>query len=136
MTVLIIGFVTLSLLLATAVMAASAVYLEHKKLLSLADGAALAAADAYVAGEIGGGSSPSTTLADSRVLAAAGSYLDKSHAFVSHDHLTVQAETGRGPGDTAVVVLASIAHPPLISFLLPDGIAVEAKSTARSRLTQ
>ncbi|WOH17331.1 pilus assembly protein TadG-related protein [Paenarthrobacter sp. GOM3] len=136
MTVLIVGFVALSLLLATAVMAASAVYLEHKKLLSLADGAALAAADSYVAGEIGGGSSPSTALADNRVLAAAGSYLAKSHAFESHDHLTVEAETGRGPGDTAVVVLTSIAHPPVISFLLPDGIAVEAKSTARSRLTQ
>ena len=50
MTVLIVGFVLLALLLAAVVMAASAIYLEHKKLLSLADGAALAAADSYVVG--------------------------------------------------------------------------------------
>ena len=63
-TVLILGFVLLSLLLASVVMGASAIYLERKKLLSLADGAALAAADSYTVGDIGGSSTPSTSLVD------------------------------------------------------------------------
>lgn len=100
-TVLILGgFVLLSLLLASVVMGASAIYLERKKLLSLADGAALAAADSYTAGDIGGGSgTPSTSLVDGRVLAATGSYLDASNAFSRHDQLAVAAGgTGSEPG--------------------------------------
>lgn len=135
-TVLIVGFVLLSLLLASVMMAASAVYLEQKKLLSLADGAALAAADSYTVGDMAGGSIPSHSLVDARVLAATGSYLDASSAFSRHDHLAVAAGTGSEPGGTAVVVLTAVAHPPVVSFLLPDGILIEARSTARSRLTQ
>jgi len=135
-TVLILGYVVLALLLATVVMAASSVYLEHKKLLSLADGAALAAADSYLVGDLEGGSIPAVSLMDDRVLAAAGSYLGKSNAFAGHERLEVGEGTGSEPGGTAVVVLRSVAHPPVISFLVPDGIVVEARATARSRLTQ
>lgn len=139
-TVLILGYVVLALLLATVVMAASSVYLEHKKLLSLADGAALAAADSYLVGDLEGdlegGSLPAVSLMDDRVLAAAGSYLGKSNAFAGHERLEVGEGTGSEPGGTAVVVLRSVAHPPVISFLVPDGIVVEARATARSRLTQ
>jgi hypothetical protein len=136
MTVLIVGYVVLALLLATVVMAASAIYLEHKKLLSLADGAALAAADSFMVGDLGGGTKPTTTLVDERVTTAANSYLTGNDAFARHDHLAVVAGTESLPGGTAVVVLTAVAHPPVISFLLPDGVVIEARSTARSRLTQ
>lgn len=135
-TVLILGYVLLALLLATVVMAASAMYLEHKKLLSLADGAALAAADSYLVEDLQGGNVPAVSLADDRVLATAESYLDKSKAFAAHDHLVVAQGTGSEPGGTAVVVLRAVAHPPVVSFLVPDGIVIEAKATARSRLRQ
>jgi hypothetical protein len=135
-TVLILGYVLLALLLATVVMAASAMYLEHKKLLSLADGAALAAADSYLVEDLQGGNVPAVSLADDRVLATAESYLNKSKAFAAHDQLVVAQGTGSEPGGTAVVVLRAVAHPPLVSFLVPDGIVIEAKATARSRLTQ
>ncbi|PRB44297.1 hypothetical protein CQ020_03555 [Arthrobacter sp. MYb23] len=135
-TVLVVGFVLLSLLLASVVMAASAVYLEHKKLLSLADGAALAAADSYRVGDIGGSTIPATSLVDERVLAATYSYLEASRASSRQQDLAVAGGTGSEPGGTAVVVLTAVVHPPLISFLLPEGILIEAKATARSRLTQ
>ncbi|MEV7661042.1 Tad domain-containing protein [Paenarthrobacter sp. NPDC089316] len=135
-TVLILGYVVLALLLATVVMAASAMYLEHKKLLSLADGAALAASDSYLVEDLQGGTVPSVTLVDDRVLAATQSYLAKSKAFADHDRLEVGEGTGSEAGGTAVVVLRAVAHPPVISFLVPDGIVIEAKATARSRLTQ
>ncbi|WP_232481341.1 pilus assembly protein TadG-related protein [Arthrobacter sp. YN] len=134
--VLIIGFVVLALLLATVVMAASAVYLEHKKLLSLADGAALAAADSFMVGDIGTGSRPGPSLVDERVRSGAASYLSGTGASSHHDRLALAAGTGSEPGGTAVVVLTAVAHPPVISFLLPDGILVEARSVARSTLTQ
>ncbi|TVU63382.1 hypothetical protein FQP90_10405 [Paenarthrobacter nitroguajacolicus] len=136
MTVLIVGFVVLALLLAAGVMAASAVYLEHKKLLSLADGAALAAADSFMVADIGGGGKPSTSLVDERVLTAAASYLTSSNAYARHDQLSIGAGTGSEPGGTSVVVLTAVAHPPVVSILLPEGIMVEARSTARSKLTQ
>ena len=53
MLVLSIGFMLIALLVATVVMAASSVYLEHKKLLSLADGASVAAADNFTLGQLG-----------------------------------------------------------------------------------
>ena len=36
----------------------------------------------------------------------------------------------------AVVVLTAAVHPPVVNFLVPDGIRIEARSTARSRLTR
>ena len=73
--VLIIGFVLLALLVATVVMAASSVYLEHKKLLSLADGASVAAADSFTLGQLEtAGGSPTAVLSGARVRSAAVDY--------------------------------------------------------------
>ena len=52
MMVFIIGYVVLALLVTTVVVDASSVYLEHKKLLSLADGASVAAADSFTLGQV------------------------------------------------------------------------------------
>lgn len=134
--VLTLGFVVLALLTATVVMAITGLYLEHKKLLSLADGAALAAADTYMADDISDGTRPSPSLVDDRVKGTASAFLQSAGAFSAHDRLAIGPGTGNAPGGTAVVELSAVVHPPVISFLLPDGIVVEARSTARSRLTQ
>ena len=52
MMVMILGYVMVALLLTTVVIGISSVYLEHKRLLSLADGASLAAADSYTLGDV------------------------------------------------------------------------------------
>jgi hypothetical protein len=134
--VLSIGFILLALLTATVVMAVSAVYIEHKKLLSLADGAALAASDTFMAGDVEGGAAPAVSLVDERVFEAVQAYLAASGAYEVHDQLRIEPGTGSGPGGTALVTLSAVAHPPVVSFVLPDGIPVEAHSIARSRLTQ
>ena len=70
MLVLGIGFILIALLVATVVMAASSVYLEHKKLLSLADGASVAAADSFTLGQLGNaGGTPSAVLSGARCAA-------------------------------------------------------------------
>ena len=135
--VLIIGFVLLALLLTTVVVAASSVYIEHKKLLSLADGASVAAADSFTLGQLEtGGGSPTASLTGARVRSTAVEFLDRSSASGRFSGLTVGPGTGSPDGSTAVVVLSAAVHPPVVTFLVPDGIRIEASSTARSRLTR
>lgn len=137
MTVLIIGFVLLALLLATVVVAASSVYIEHKKLLSLADGASVAAADSFTLGQLEtGGGSPTAVLTGARVRGAAVEFLDRSSASARFSGLALGPGTGSPDGSTAVVVLSAAVHPPVVNFLVPDGIRIEASSTARSQLTR
>lgn len=135
--VLIIGYVLLALLVTTVVAAASTVYIEHKKLLSLADGASVAAADSFTLGQLEGSSgSPAAVLNAGRVRSTAADYLNRNGAFARFSGLAVGPATGSPDGSTAVVVLSAAVHPPIVNFLVPDGIRIEATSTARSRLTR
>lgn len=135
--VMILGYVLLALLVATVVVGISAVYLEHKRLLSLADGASLAAADSYTLGEVATqGGSPSAVLNPARVRNVAADFVARSPASQRFSDLAVAGATGTPDGSTAVVVLTAAVHPPVVNFLIPDGIRIEATSTARSRLTR
>lgn len=137
MIVMIIGYALLALLVVTVVIGISSVYLEHKRLLSLADGASLAAADSYTLGEVTGETgSPSAVLGSERVRTVAADFVARSPASARFDGLDVTQGTGSPDGSTAVVVLSSVVHPPVVNFLVPDGIRIEAASTARSRLTR
>ncbi|TQJ33033.1 pilus assembly protein TadG-related protein [Arthrobacter sp. SLBN-122] len=135
--VMILGYIVLALLVATVVIGISAVYLEHKRLLSLADGASLAAADSYTLGEVTSqGGSPSAVLSPARVRNVAADFIARSPASQRFSGLAVTGATGTPDGSTAVVVLTAAVHPPVVNFLVPDGIRIEAASTARSRLTR
>ena len=135
--VMILGYVLLALLVATVVIGVSAVYLEHKRLLSLADGASLAAADSYTLGEVSAeGGSPSAVLNPARVRNVAADFVARSPASQRFSGLAVSGATGTPDGSTAVVVLTAAVRPPVVNFLVPDGIRIEATSTARSRLTR
>lgn len=135
--VLIIGYVLLALLVTAAVAGASSVYIEHKKLLSLADGASVAAADSFTLGQLESATgSPTAVLSAVRVRSTAADYLNRTGAFGRFSGLEVAPATGSPDGSTAVVVLSAAVHPPIVNFLVPDGLRIEATSTARSRLTR
>ncbi len=137
MMVMILGYVVLALLVTTVVIGISSVYLEHKRLLSLADGASVAAADSYTLGEVATqGGSPSAVLSSARVRNVAADFVSRSPASQRFDGLAVAGTTGTPDGSTAVVVLTAAVHPPVVNFLMPAGITIEATSTARSRLTR
>ncbi|HKU31724.1 MAG TPA: pilus assembly protein TadG-related protein [Arthrobacter sp.] len=137
MMVLIIGYVVIALLLAVVVAAASAVYIEHKKLLSVADAASVAAADSYALGEVAGGAgTPSAVLKSERVRGVVESYLARDGTHSRFDRLAIGDGTGSPESATAEVVLKAVAHPPVVGFFMPEGIVVEARSTARARLTR
>lgn len=136
-TVLTIGYVLLALLLTSVVMAVSTVYIEHKKLLSMADGASVAAADSYTLGQMETkAGTPSAVLNGGRVRTVVMDYLTQNDAFTRFDGLAIEPPTGSADGSTAVVVLSAAVHPPIVNFLVPDGIAIQAESTARARLSR
>jgi hypothetical protein len=66
----------------------------------------------------------------------AADFVARSPASERFDDLAVAGTTGTPDGSTAVVVLTAAVHPPVVNFLVPAGIPIEATSTARSRLTR
>jgi uncharacterized membrane protein len=137
--VLVIGYLLVSLLVVTVVLAVSSVYIEHKKLLSAADGAALSAADDYsigIGGSADGGVTPMPALQDSGVEQSAAGYLAATGAGARFGQLTVDPATGAPDGRTARVVLTAVVRPPIISVLVPGGIPIVARADARAELTR
>ncbi|WP_285725385.1 pilus assembly protein TadG-related protein [Psychromicrobium xiongbiense] len=145
--VLIVGYVLLALLVVCTVVALSSVYLEHKKLLSAADGASAAAADGFTLealsgsagstgspGSTGGAGTPDAALASGRVQAMASRYADQMGLGARFDQFAIGADTGSSDGTTATVTYAAVVHPPILSIFLPSGIQISATSTSRPRL--
>jgi hypothetical protein len=136
-TVLIIGYLLISLLVVTVVLAVSSVYIEHKKLLSAADGAALAAADSYsIDVGAGGPATPLPTLRDAGVAESVGGYLVSTGAAARFDQLEIDPATGAPDGRTARVVLTAVVRPPIVNFLVPAGIPITAQADARAQLVR
>lgn len=133
--ILVIGYVILTLMVLTVVMAISSVYLEHKKLLSVADSASLAASDNFGVGEVeDGAGGPAPALTKSSVQAATARYIAETGAAARFDGLSISAQTGAPEGRTAHVVLTAVAHPPIVNYLVPAGIDIVVVSEARPQL--
>jgi len=136
--ILTLGYVVIALLAAVVLLDVSSVYLDHKKLLSLADGAASAAADAFdITGIEGEGQGHAAVrLNDARVRATAADYLRRSPAAATLDGLALIDASGSPDGRSATVRLTAVARPPLLGVFVPDGIPLESGSTARARLVR
>ncbi|MHA7181097.1 pilus assembly protein TadG-related protein [Arthrobacter sp. MDB2-24] len=137
--VLVIGYLLISLLVVTVVLAVSAVYIQHKKLLSAADGAALAAADDYSIPAGAGGADatvPLPVLRDSGVEESTAGYLAATGADARFEQLVIDPATGAPDGRTARVVLTAVVRPPIVNFLVPAGIPIVAQADARAELTR
>ena len=123
------GFVALVLVL--IVVAASSLYLERKRLFTLADGAALVGAEAFDLGEVqqtAGGARPrlqSTDVATAVTGFVAGS---AGSRFESLEVLRAESTDGR----SATVELAAYWRPPVVSLLVPEGFRIEVTAVARS----
>ena len=121
----------LSLVLVLIVVAASSLYLERKRLFTLADGAALAGAEAFDLDEVlatATGWRPSLESAD--VENAVTGYLATAPtATFTALHLE-RAETV--DGRSATVELSAYWRPPVLTLLLPEGLRLEVTAVARS----
>ena len=121
----------LSLVLVLVVVAATSLYLERKRLFTLADGAALAGAEAFDLDEVlatATGWQP--TLESRDVEAAVTGYLASTPtATFTALHLE-RAESV--DGRSATVELSAYWRPPVLTLLLPDGLRLEVTAVARS----
>jgi uncharacterized membrane protein len=125
-----IFFGALSLALILLVVSATSLYLERKRLFTLADGAALVGAEAFPLDAVSStarGYRP--TLLTPDVANAVGAYLRQAPS--DFDSLTVErAETV--DGRSATVALSAQWRPPVLSILMPNGLRLEVTAVARS----
>ena len=112
-TVLIIGLAAVLLMMAAVVTDVSAAYLQRQGLDTLADGAALSAADAGAAGDDAyrGGLSGHLQLDAATARAAVMSYLRRVHAFSRYPGLTAQVQLDATARRVTVQVRAPIRLP-------------------------
>lgn len=123
------GFLATVLILTCV--AATSLYLERKRLFTLADGAALAGAEAFdldavtvEAGELRAHLDPV------RVEQAADRYLTATEPN-GFDGLTL-VKAASEDGRSASVSLRSVWRPPVLALMLPAGIPIEVTAAARA----
>ena len=120
----------LSLLLVLLVVAAASLYLERKRLFTLADGAALVGAEAFELDTVSvTPDGPRVELESADVASAVDSYLDS--VPTDFESLAVDRATTLD-GRSATVALSAYWRPPIVALLLPDGIRIEVTAVARS----
>ena len=128
---LVIFFAFLSLVLILIVVSASSLYLERKRLFTVADGAALAGAESFDLNDVTVTSSgPRPTLTNDGILAAVDDYVDPAPPG-ELESLTVESASTLD-GRSATVTLSAYWRPPVLSILVPDGLRLEVTSTSRS----
>ena len=137
-----IGYVVLALLLVGVVVSATAVHLQRKQLLILADLAALEAADALDPSAYYTGAPASEPSADAPLVRLTPSGVaDSVHAYLANapaadrftDLAVVEATTT--DGRTARVTLRAVAQVPLLNIVTAawsDGIELQVTARARA----
>jgi uncharacterized membrane protein len=121
----------LALVLVLLVVAASSLYLERKRLFTLADGAALVGAEAFDLDDVKQTPAGVRPLLQSTDVAAAVTEYAAGAAgsrFESLEVLRAESADGR----SATVELAAYWRPPMVSLLVPDGVRIEVTAVARS----
>ncbi|WEO78454.1 pilus assembly protein TadG-related protein [Cryobacterium sp. SO2] len=121
----------LALVVVLIVVAATSLYLERKKLFTLADGAALAGAESFALDAVAIDSGElHAALTTPEIRAAATAYLAAApHPELESVTLT-RAETV--DGQSATVSLRAWWRPPVLTLFVPDGLPVEVTAVARS----
>jgi hypothetical protein len=124
-------FGMLGLLVVLLVTAATSLYLEKKRLFTIADGAALVGAESFELTEVHlTPDGPRPLLDDAGVASAVADYLDGNPA-ADLDGLTVE-RAFTPDGLSATVTMSSSWRPPVVTLFVPEGMRVEATATARS----
>jgi len=120
----------LGLSIVVVVASATTLYLERKRLFTVADGAALAGAEAWQLETVRlDGDRLAIELDSTEVRAAASAYLAGAASDLDDLELVRAASDD---GRTATVTLRSVWHAPLHTELVPLAVPIEVTVTARS----
>jgi hypothetical protein len=129
---LIVGLFAIAAGFVVVTAGATSLHLERLRLLTVADGAALAGAESFdVADAAVLGDEVVPRLSAPRVRAVVDGYIAEAAPGVLEGLGVTRA--GTTDGRSATVVLHAVWRPPLVSPLLPDGLAVTVTSTAAAR---
>lgn len=124
-------FAMLGLVIVLLVTAATSLYLEKKRLFTVADGAALVGAESFELDEVRmTPDGPRPLLDDAGVASAVADYLGGNPAPDLEGLAVERAFTADGL--SATVTMTSTWHPPVVTLFVPEGLRVEATATARS----
>lgn len=125
-----IFFSVLCIALILVVVSATSLYLDRKRLFTLADGAALAAAEAWSLAEVRIDADEfDLELDDAGVLRAANDYLgDAVHSLDRLELVAAESLDGR----TATVTLRAVWNAPIDTELIPVEVPIQVTVTARS----
>jgi hypothetical protein len=128
---LVAGFGALALALVLVAAAASSLYLERKQLFTLADGAALAGAEAFDLADVTVTSGrPEVVLEPADVHRDVATFLT-STPNGGFEGLVLEEATTRD-GETASVTLSAVWRPPIVTVFLPEGLRIQTTATARA----
>jgi hypothetical protein len=128
---LVFFFAALCLALVFVVVAATSLYLERKRLFTLADGASLVGAESFTLQQVtptAAGVHP--TLSSAEVAAAVSSYLADNPAD-AFTNLAVDRAVSTD-GRSATVELSCDWAPPVVTLFVPHGLRIRVTSIARS----
>jgi hypothetical protein len=131
---LVLVFTMVCTLLITGVIAVTSVHLSRMKLLDVADGAALSAANALDDTAYRRGVGQAVPLSDATVRRAAADYVGRRSMPASMTSWGLGSGTGTPDGQVAVVRMSCVADVPLVGWLLGDGVSVNVTSRARADL--
>jgi hypothetical protein len=124
-------FGALALVLVLLVTAATSLYLERKRLFTLADAAALAGAESFDLADVElTDDGPRPVLREDSVREAVVEFVERMPRGGFEDLTVAKATTT--DGRSASVTLTSRWRPPVVTLFLPEGVPVEVTSVARS----
>jgi uncharacterized membrane protein len=124
-------FGLLSLALVLLVVAATSLYLERKRLFTLADGAAVVGAEAFGLDDVTMTASGVRPELDSAAVGAAVTDYVESAPDRGFESLAVDRAVSTD-GRSATVELSAYWRPPVVSLLVPEGFRIEVTAVARS----
>lgn len=133
--VLTIGFAAFALVVTLVVAAATSLYIERKRLLSLADSASLVGAEAFDLADVRVSQDAAVvtvTLDPETVRIAVTDHIDRVGP-TQFEELRIEEAT-TPDGRSAEVSLSSSWKPPVLTLFLPEGLRIEATSSARAVL--
>ncbi|MBR7743867.1 hypothetical protein KC207_11255 [Phycicoccus sp. BSK3Z-2] len=132
--VLLLGLSVIAMTLVAGAVAVTSAQLSRMALLDVADGAALAAANALDEGAYAEGVGEAVPLSDVSVRDEAVRYLASTERPARVTGWRLGAGTGTPDGETAVVVLVGDAELPMVGGMLSDlGVAITITVTSSAR---
>jgi hypothetical protein len=128
---LVAAFGALAIALVLVAAAASSLYLERKRLFTLADGAALVGAEAFdLVQVVATADGPRPVLEPDDVRTAVEDYLEIAPTS-EFEELRVEAATTTD-GRSATVTVSATWRPPVVTVFFPEGVRIEASAVARA----